>query len=200
METNTIESPDQIRARILEASQERFSQFGYGKTTMAEVAKDCGMSAANLYRYFENKQDIGVQLCNRCLGNEVAALRALTERNDISARERLERWTLETLGHVHDRWLQHPRINELVEVIAKERLDVVQVHIAAKHRMLTRLLEEGRANGEFDVPDPSRAAEAILNATILFDVPLFMPMFSLEEFERRARIVTEFILRAVLKR
>ncbi len=49
------ETPNQVRARILEASQGRFRQYGYNKTTMAEVAKDCGMSAANLYRYFENK-------------------------------------------------------------------------------------------------------------------------------------------------
>ncbi|NOQ82264.1 MAG: TetR family transcriptional regulator, partial [Methylophaga sp.] len=37
------------RSQILSATEIRFSQYGYNKTTMAEIAKDCGMSAANLY-------------------------------------------------------------------------------------------------------------------------------------------------------
>ena len=56
---------DDPSARILAAAYARFQRFGFGKTTMAEIAGDCGMSAANLYRYFENKEDIGVHTA-RC--------------------------------------------------------------------------------------------------------------------------------------
>jgi len=34
---------------------------------MAEVATDCSMSAANLYRYFENKLEIGIAIANQFL-------------------------------------------------------------------------------------------------------------------------------------
>ena len=43
---------------IIDAAIRRFSEYGYNKTTMAEIAEDAAMSAANLYRYFKNKQDI----------------------------------------------------------------------------------------------------------------------------------------------
>ena len=33
------------------AAKKRFTHFGYGKTTMAEVAADCDMSPGNLYRF-----------------------------------------------------------------------------------------------------------------------------------------------------
>ena len=54
--------PEEIQQRILHAAEERFQQYGYNKTTMAEIARDCDMSAANLYRYFENKLAIGAAL------------------------------------------------------------------------------------------------------------------------------------------
>ena len=47
-----------VRSQIIEAANARFKHYGYGKTTMAEIAADSGMSAANLYRYFKNKQEI----------------------------------------------------------------------------------------------------------------------------------------------
>ena len=39
---------DEIKNQILDAAFARFGQYGLGKTTMAEIAKDCDMSAALL--------------------------------------------------------------------------------------------------------------------------------------------------------
>ena len=47
-----------IRGLIVEAARVRFERYGFNKSTMAEIAGDCGMSAANLYRYFESKSEI----------------------------------------------------------------------------------------------------------------------------------------------
>ena len=49
---------DSIKSQIVAAAKKRFTHFGYGKTTMAEVAADCGMSPGNLYRFFPGKLDI----------------------------------------------------------------------------------------------------------------------------------------------
>ena len=40
---------DETALRILEAASDRFLHYGYGKTTMSEIAKDCNMSTGNLY-------------------------------------------------------------------------------------------------------------------------------------------------------
>ncbi|MEQ8934638.1 MAG: helix-turn-helix domain-containing protein, partial [Amphiplicatus sp.] len=40
------------------AATKRFLHYGYGKTTMSEIASDCNMSTGNLYRYFPSKLDI----------------------------------------------------------------------------------------------------------------------------------------------
>ena len=53
-----IETLDETARNILDAASERFQHYGYGKTTMSEIAKDCNMSTGNLYRYFPSKLDI----------------------------------------------------------------------------------------------------------------------------------------------
>ena len=51
----TLEEPkEKIRQVILNKAFSRFGRYGFGKTTMAEIAKDCEMSPGNLYRYFKS--------------------------------------------------------------------------------------------------------------------------------------------------
>ena len=38
---------DEIATQILDAASRRFLHYGYGKTTMSEIAKDCNMSTGN---------------------------------------------------------------------------------------------------------------------------------------------------------
>ena len=174
----------------------RFEQFGYSKTTMAEIATDCDMSAANIYRYFENKLEIGAQLARRCLSDECAALAEVINTQE-SASARLQGFLLGNLRFTHQRWLEQPRINELVEAIARDRTDVVQEHLRFKQDLLTKLIVEGNEHGEFSVADPKRTAEAILVATTVFDVPLFMHMHPYDKFESLARNVADLILRGL---
>ena len=63
----TEETTEEIKHNILDKAFARFGHFGFGKTTMAEIAKDCEMSAGNLYRYFENKKEIGAGCAKRCM-------------------------------------------------------------------------------------------------------------------------------------
>ena len=48
----------ETREQILDAATNRIKHYGYGKTTMSEIAGDCGMSAGNIYRFFASKLDI----------------------------------------------------------------------------------------------------------------------------------------------
>jgi AcrR family transcriptional regulator len=194
-----VETPQQIRARILDAAQRRFEHYGYNKTTMAELAKDCNMSAANLYRYFENKLDIGAHITRGCFAKEEAALRQVVARKELSAAERLREFVLETLRHMY-RVAQQPRIDEMVEAICKEATGVLEQNRATRQRLLVALIAEANASGEFDLEDPATAADGILAATVLFKFPLFLHDHPLEHFEQRARMVTDLLLQGLLKR
>ncbi|HSV05615.1 MAG TPA: TetR/AcrR family transcriptional regulator, partial [Candidatus Binatus sp.] len=51
-----LDSP--TRRRILTAAEKRFAAFGYRRTGIAEIAREAGVAAGTLYRYFENKEEI----------------------------------------------------------------------------------------------------------------------------------------------
>lgn len=191
---------DDIQQRILEAAEARFQVYGFNKTTMAEIASDCDMSAANLYRYFENKLAIGAALACNCLGEGVEKIKLIVYDKNLSPSEKIRQYILTTLDHTHSQWSDTPRMNEMVTAICHERLDIVDQHVSNKQALLMTILKEGNQIGEFDVTDPEVSAEAILTATTLFGVPLLMPMFSREAFDRKANILASLLLNGLLKR
>lgn len=49
---------DAISELILDKAQNRFDRFGFQKTTMDEVSRDCGISKKTLYHHFRDKQHL----------------------------------------------------------------------------------------------------------------------------------------------
>ncbi|MFV2057083.1 MAG: TetR/AcrR family transcriptional regulator [Thiohalomonadales bacterium] len=196
--TNEKDSTD-VRFLILEAAQERFVQYGFNKTTMAEIAKDCQMSASNIYRFFPSKLDIAAGLACRCLDEEADALQAVIAKKELSATERLREFIFTLFEETYTKWSEQPRMTETVVAICNERMDIVDQHIHRKHALLTTLLREGVDNNEFMVKDLQVTAEAISTTLTIFDVPMFMPMFTREAFERKAASVFELIVNGVKK-
>lgn len=189
-----------IHEAILGAAHERFRRYGYNKTTMAELAGDCGMSAANLYRYFQNKQDIAAHLAARCLREEELRLAAVVDNAHLSAGARLQRYITETLACTYERCAGDVHIGQVVEAIGRERRDVIDAHTKVKLSQIGALLEQGIAAGEFDAVDVRETAEAILAAMVLFDMPLFVQMYAKAELERAAAAVSRLVQRSVQRR
>ncbi len=182
------------RSRILEAAENRFRQFGYNKTTMNEIANDCQMSAANLYRYFENKLDIGAAMAQGCFVEKEQLLEQVIHRTDLSATERLEEFVLTLLRYTHGQCYDQPRINELVDSIVQERPALVQRKIAGERALLEQILTAGKTSNEFDIKDIAKTTEAVHTSFVKFSVPFFMSMYPLEEFERIAKNVVALVV------
>lgn len=49
---------EEKRARILEAAIQMFSQNGYSKATIKDIAKEAGVSFGTVFTYFENKDEL----------------------------------------------------------------------------------------------------------------------------------------------
>lgn len=193
-------APEQIRAQILDAAEKRFRQFGFNKTTMAEIAKDCDMSAANLYRYFDNKMGIGACMAQRCFLEAETTIKAACETPGLTASQQLEAFFLAALEHTYNQWSKQPRMDEMVQVIINERPDLVDDITRIKTTILQRILQAGHHSGEFDVPNVTVTAQTILYAGIVLTVPIFMHLHSYEEFQTMAKNLTRLLIAGLLKR
>ncbi len=197
--TNTSESIEEIRARILAAAGVRFSQYGYNKTTMAEIAKDCDMSAANLYRFFKNKLDIGAHQTSACLNSRLLVIQDVVRQTQRPAAERLHDVVIQILAYTHNQWAHNPRINEMVIAICDARVEIVSQYAIREHGLIIELLEDGIERGEFLIANVHETAEAIITAVTPFSVPLFMSLHTIETHKKHASNLIRLLLTGLVK-
>ena len=188
-----------LRTQIIKAAAKRFSQYGYGKTTMVEIASDCDMSAANLYRYYKNKLDIGAAMAGIFFNEEYQHLEKIVTRKDLSFSDKLEKFTLHSLHHCHRYFTTSPRIIELVEVMSVKDRCVCDAHQQNKISLLKDMLNQAQQSGDYIIDNIEGAADAIHIATLIFNMPTMMPHYSLSDLEHRASTLCSMIVTGLKK-
>lgn len=175
---------DTSRTRIVDAAKKRFSHFGYGKTTMAEVAADCSMSPGNLYRFFPGKLDIAEAIATEDYLSHLAHLRKLATMQDRAAPQRLHDLLFQELRRTYTKLEKDPRAVEMARVIARERPSFANWMLENQRALLVELLAEAERRGEFPVEDKEFTAEMIQSATMKFRYPQLWSKHTLPKLER----------------
>ncbi|QPJ64532.1 MAG: TetR/AcrR family transcriptional regulator [Candidatus Nitrohelix vancouverensis] len=196
----TLHSADEIKKQIVDQAFERFGRFGFGKTTMAEIAGDCDMSAGNLYRYFKSKEEIGAQCARTCMGEKLDLLRDIVRRPGITAAARLKCYVIEILHAMNAAFADRPLQMELVDHISEARWDIVLDYLNKEASLLAEILAEGNRTGEFDIADIMQTAKLVQAACIKFTTPRFVSGLPLEQLEQEARGVMDLLLTGLNKR
>lgn len=95
------------RERLLAAAQELIEQGGYAAASVAAIAERAGLGAGTLYRHFESKEELFVEVFRAVCSREERAMRAAAGASEeASAVARLE----EVLGTFAERALRNPRL------------------------------------------------------------------------------------------
>lgn len=188
---------DSVRGKIVEAAKKRFSHFGYGKTTMAEVAADCAMSPGNLYRFFPGKLDIAEAIATEDYELHLEAVRKLAVAPGKDARGRLHDFLLEELRRTYHKLEKDPRAYEMASVIAHERPQFANWMLANERKILVELFEEAERRNEFHWEDKEFVAEMIQSATMKFRYPQLWSKLTLPALERELEGVLKLLTNGV---
>ena len=191
------EKLDQIRNKILEAAAQRFQRFGYGKTNVAEIACDCGMSAGNLYRYFKNKAQIAEAIMRMSLERALAELKSVLKIPDLSATQRLEEYLLQELYFTHHQLTVYPTLIDQIRDPDSQGPMLGHEYIEDSRKILKKILQSGVESGEFLVENLEETAHAIQTATTKFRYPQLYTTMSLEDLEASAKQVIGLILGSI---
>lgn len=160
-----------MRQKIVEAAKERFQHYGYGKTTMAEVASDCNMSPGNLYRYFPGKLDIAEEIARESVESIHAQLREVVRRPGLGGVERLKTF-LHAMLDITFHHLEHkPKVHEIAQEISRQRPEFSNKMLTTERALMAEILSSGNASGDFQVDDVVFASEMIQCATLKFRYP-----------------------------
>jgi len=190
----------ETRDRILMAAMNRIKHYGYGKTTMAEIAADCDMSPGNIYRFFEAKIDIAEAMARKHYAEEHAMMAAVGRRKDLPVDKRLREMLLQRMRENFQLFADNAKILEVAEVITKERPLFMNELIAQERVGITALIEEGVEAGLFGACDAAFTAEMIQSATVKFSMPQMISKLTLPKLEREFKGVMDLLLKGLYAR
>lgn len=179
IETKPTAAADEVRAEILRHSEDLFAHYGFAKTSMADIAERCGMSPGNLYRYFRNKQAIGVAVTEAFFRQNEAELLAEMERAGEEPEARIRAIFLTGLGQMIRKMDRAPKLMELVEFLCGEDgpYDVIYRHISWKRELVQAELARGMALGRFRQAPLYETAVNLMHALKAFQMPQMLALW-----------------------
>jgi AcrR family transcriptional regulator len=96
------------RERLLKAARDLIEEGGYGAASVVAIAERAGVASGTLYRHFESKEELFVEVFRSVCDREVRAMRAAAERM-VEGASQVDR--LETvLATFAQRALRRPRL------------------------------------------------------------------------------------------
>lgn len=185
------------REQILLSARNRFAAIGYTKTTMAELAEDCGLSPAHLYNFYKNKLDIAGGLVEQemlgvsdrlstCLDPEKPAMDVLPDY-----------FRKELQGHLALRQ-ENPGMPGLFLTV-RRKLPLVARGFDRRFRKNLSLYLNARMDaGDVVRQDPFRLAEILYNATAQYRVLDFSGETTAEVLEKQLDDIVMLFLKGLL--
>ncbi|OPG72162.1 TetR family transcriptional regulator [Pseudomonas ogarae] len=205
MNKTSIDSPSirgpadhDIRDQIVAAANQHFSQYGYSKTTVSDLAKAIGFSKAYIYKFFDSKQAIGEAICANCLAEIVAAVEQAINVEDISPTERFRRLIKTLIATGVNLFFTDRKLYDIAAFAASESWPSTQKYDAQVRDFVLQIVREGREVGEFERKTPlDETVDAIHLALRPFVNPLLL-QYNLDFVELAPVLTSNLILRSLM--
>lgn len=155
------ERMEQNRESILQSARELIAEGGFKDAQVQAIADKSGVSSGLVYRYFENKNQILIEVLSRAITGEVDILNNIAQ-TDLSATQKLHK----AVTTFVKRALNSPQLSYSLMF---EPVDPTIEHERFRSKQLIKqsikeILAEGKVNGEFGFEDLNTAALCVVGA------------------------------------
>lgn len=183
------------REAILKAAGDRILHYGYGKTTMSEIASDCGMSAGNIYRFYPSKVDIAEALTRKFSAETHQTYALIVKDQNRTASAKLRDFFDFRLERTFRLFERNPKLMELAEIMGRERPEYLSEERAQERLYLEKILEEGVRKGEFALDQETViTADLVQCCTLKFRVPQFWTTERLDSLRSELECLMDLLL------
>jgi len=166
-------TPEETRRRIEDTAEALFRRIGYQKTAVADIARELGMSPANVYRFYASKSAINEAIATRMLSGLAEEIWTIA-RADGPAEARLPA-LLRTLHRRHMAlFFTERRLHDMVSAAMAEHWDCIQRFVTAVQGAIRHVVMDGMAAGHFRRGDPDRLALSVKQACLAFVHPVII--------------------------
>ena len=196
MRAQRLQRAEETAARIIEVARELFRRVGYAKTAVADIARELGMSPANVYRFFASKDAISAEVATMVAeGIRETAQKAATGPGTATAR--VARLIREIHHHNRTQLLDDRKMHEMVRVAVEENWPVVDKHIEALQSAFAAVIADGVQRGEFKVEDVKVAAACTGAACATLFHPLLIEQCLFRDLAPEMEAMIRFIVGAL---
>lgn len=185
------------RAQIITVADKLFREFGYRKTSVADISKAMGISTAYIYRFFNSKQAIGEAICANTLEQMDNQLRDVVNL-DLSPTRKFRLFMQKSLELSYELLVVERETNEVVVAAVEGDWCTAAGHKAQVYSMLQLLIEQGRQAGEFERKTPlDEVTDGIAETIMPYTNARCLEQRSWAELEKGVQATTSLVLRSL---
>ncbi|WP_122898720.1 TetR/AcrR family transcriptional regulator [Acinetobacter sp. B51(2017)] len=194
------ERMEQNRAAILQSARELIAQGGLKDAQIQPIAERAGVSSGLVYRYFENKSQVLIEVLSAAILYEIEILDSIAKRQDLTARQKLHK----AVTTFVKRALNSP---QLAYSLMFEPIDPSVEHERFRSKQLLKqsikeILAEGKINGEFGFEDLNTAALCVVGTMTFVVIEPLNPsrnmLFDQNYKDYFVKQIADFCLNAVM--
>lgn len=193
-------SDDRVEARLLAIAADHIRRFGPERVTVVSVAREAGMSHANVYRFFPSKAGLIEAVVVAWARTVELALGDIANAPD-PADDKLERFLTAWAKAQREALDRDPPIYATFTSLWEARRDTIMAHRARIRAFLAAIVDEGLEPGPFRIRDEERAVAFVADAMQRFVHPVLVAEtkdLSRHQVEQRLGLVTRVIVRTLV--
>lgn len=169
---------DQVQQRIFEAFAGLMDERSFDAISMAQIASRAGLGRTAIYHHFHDKEAVVVAFASYETENYLAALRSDLE----SAGDPVEKIRIYLRHQLEAGQQFHTGMGGILyHLLSESAMEKIHDHVTAVEEVLEQILEEGIADGTFQITD-RRTAMSLLHAAL---TTRQLPVPAVEEFVLR---------------
>ncbi len=194
------ETPEKA-SRILEAARSCFSQYGFRRTTMDDIARAADVSRPALYQHFRNKEAIFAQLSRRLFHEAIAraetAFAPDPDRPDRDIEARLldgfEAWSVQFVAMLH----QMPHAHELIDASCRLAGEVVAESEERIEALVHDVLNQAVRQRQIDLKALGLNARSAAHWLYLTVKGLKQPGLDVEDYRQHLKTLIQIFVTSV---
>ncbi len=189
---------DETREAILAAARSLFMRYGPVKTSMADIARELGMSPPNLYNFYPSRDAILEAVGTRDL---ITLQKDITDAIARTSGDwaRLAVIFMSTARHMHDKLGNEKDILQLQSLEKKNRWKFVEDFHVFLRRAAETVLRDAIDAGRLDHDDPSGAISALFDCMISALDPVLIMKFQRDDHLQRVAAQLSLLEKAFVK-
>jgi AcrR family transcriptional regulator len=191
---------DRVQARLVAIAADHIRRFGPDRVTVVAVAREAGMSHANVYRFFPSKAGLVEAVVVAWTRSVEMALGDIASAPD-PADDKLERFLTGWAKAQRDCLDRDPAIYGAYATFWEGRRDSITAHRARLRSFLAAIVDEGMEPGPFRIKDEEKAVAFVADAVQRFIHPALvteMRDLSRPQIDARLSVMTRIVIRSLV--